>query len=199
MWKQIKKCLRAEFLEGDTLLLYKAYKLFGKSILYKEAAENAKIPFKNAVERLISDPYVLHDTKGAWRGREKFEERPIAPLTYLEHLVCLFLYLCICRSCEREYVLENDDIQVNDVHSQNRIRSQYARSRRMETNAIFCLVFLVSLSPIWILYWPIYIYFLVRRCLKLLFIVHSFFTNRRMYIHFLRTSGLQQGQGWGRE
>ncbi len=172
MWKQIKKCLRAEFLEADTLLLYKAYKLFGKSILYKEAAENAKIPFKNAVERLISDPYVLHDTKEAWRGREKFEERPIAPLTYLEHIACLFLYLCICRSCEREYLLENDDIQVNDVHSQNRIRSQHARSRRMETNAICCLVFLLSLSPIWILYWPIY--FLVRGCLKLLFVVHSF-------------------------
>jgi len=162
LWKQIKKCLKAEFLKEDAQLLYDVCQLSGESYpFYMKAAENAKIPFNNAVERLASDPNVPNDAKKAWR--EKSEELPTAPLTFLEHLAWLFLCIfCACQICRKGHEMDNDDR--NDVHIKRiQIKSQDARSRRMETNAIFFFVFLVLLSPIWIVYWPIY---LVRaRCL----------------------------------
>jgi len=152
---QIRKCLEAEFLQEDALLLYNIYQLSG---LYMKAAENAKEPFNKAVEKLALHPYVLNDAKKAWR--EKLEgPPPTTSLTFLEHLAWLFLRIfCACQSCRKGYELENDPRNVNDVHAQRaQIKSQDARSRRMEMNAIFFLVFLVLLSPIWIAYWPIYL------------------------------------------
>jgi len=160
LWKQIQKCLKAEFLQEDALLLYNIYQLSGESLhpLYRKAAKNAKEPFNKAVEKLASDPYVLNDAKKAWR--EKLERQPpTTSLTFLEHLAWLFLRIfCACQSCRKGYELKNDPRNVDDVHIQRaQIKSQDARSRRMEMNAIFFLVFLVSLSPIWIAYWPIYL------------------------------------------
>ena len=157
LWKQIKKRLNAEFLEDDTLKLYNVEQLSNESHpLYKKAGENAEIPFKNAVKRLLSDPYALNDAKKVWRTREKLEKLP--PLSFLEHLACLFLlFLCGWQSC-KEHKLDIDERHVNDVNIQRILmKSQDARSRRMERNAILFLVFLVSLSPIWVLYWPIYL------------------------------------------
>jgi hypothetical protein len=155
---------------------------------YRKAAENAEIPFENAVERLASDPYVLNDAKKSWtekseeqkwkaaenkipipfnnadaertasdpnvsnvanktwmlRWREKSKELRTAPLTFLEHLVCLFLRMC--QSCRKEYELDNDDRNGNDVQT----RIQDARSRRMEMNAFFFSLFLVSLFGLFI-------------------------------------------------
>jgi hypothetical protein len=89
LWKLIRKCLNAEFLREDAGLLYDVCQL-SFDPFYKEAAENAKIPFNNAVERLASDPNVSNDAKKAWRlrGREMSEELRLrtAPLTFLEHL-----------------------------------------------------------------------------------------------------------------
>eukprot|EP00984_Skeletonema_dohrnii_P020763 scaffold10195_cov70-Skeletonema_dohrnii-CCMP3373.AAC.3 len=135
LWKQIKKCLEAEFLQEDALLLYNVYQLSGQSLhpLYRKAAENAKKPFNIAVERLASDPYVLNDAKKAWR--EKSEGAPpTTSLTFLEHLAWLFLrILCACQSCRKGYELESDPRNANDVHIQRtQIKSQDARSRRME-------------------------------------------------------------------
>jgi hypothetical protein len=70
-WKQIKKCLNAEFLQGDAQLLNIFCQLSGESYLYSKAAENAKIPFNKAVERLASDPYVSSDAKKAWGGKQR--------------------------------------------------------------------------------------------------------------------------------
>jgi len=160
LWKQIKKCLQAAFLQEDALLLYNIYQLSGESFhsLFRQAAENAKEPFNKAVEKLASHPYVSNDAKKAWR--EKLEgPPPTTSLTFLEHLAWLFLRIfCACQSC-RGYELELPrNVNVDDVHIQRaQIKSQDARSRRMEMNAIFFLVFLVSLSPIWIAYWPIYL------------------------------------------
>ena len=157
LWKQIKKCLKAEFLQEDAQLLYNVYQLSGESRhpFYRKAAENAKIPFNNAVNRLASDPYALNDAKKAWM--EMSEELPTSPLTFLEHLACLFLRIfCVCQP--KWYELENDDRNVDNVRIQRiQIKFQDARSRRMEMNAIFFSLFLLSLSPIWFVYWPIYL------------------------------------------
>eukprot|EP00985_Skeletonema_marinoi_P030449 scaffold32132_cov66-Skeletonema_marinoi.AAC.1 len=142
LWKQILKCLEAEFLQEDALLLYNIYQLSRKSLhpLYRKEAENAKEPFNKAVEKLASNPYVLNDAKKAWR--EKLERQPpTTSLTFLEHLAWLFLRIfCACQSCRKGYELKNDPRNVDDVHIQRaQIKSQDARSRRMEMNAIFFL------------------------------------------------------------
>ena len=171
LWKQIKKCLNAEFLQEDAQLLNNFCQLSGEyHPFYKKAAENAKISFNNAVERLASDPNVPNDAKKAWRlrGREKSDELPTAPLTFLEHLAWLFLRIfCACQSCRKGYELDNGDRNGNDVQTIQRveIKSQDARSRRMEMNAFFFSLFLVSLFPIWIVYWPIYLVSTKRTCL----------------------------------
>jgi len=107
---------------------------------------------------LTSDPNVLNESKIAWREKSKSIEPPTrtVPLTFMEHLAWLFLrILCASQSCKKGYEQDNDDR--NDVNIQRiRIKSQDARSTRMETNAIFFLVFLVSFSPICIVYWLIY-------------------------------------------
>ena len=178
LWKQIQKCLKAEFLQEDALLLYNIYQLSGESLhpLYRKAAKNAKEPFNKAVEKLASDPYVLNDAKKAWR--EKSQEQPTAPLplTFLEHLAWLFLRIfCACQSCRKRYEDEvgNNDRYADDVQTIQRIeiKSQDTRSRRMQTSAIFFLIFLVTLSPIWIVYWPIY---LVRTKMLLLVLIFMY-------------------------
>ena len=178
MWNQTKKCLKAEFLQADAQILHNVCKLFGASYHHTKARENAKIPFNNAVEKLVSDPYVLNDTKKAWR--EKSQELPTdtapLPLTFLEHLAWLFLRIfCACQSCRKGYEDEvgNNDRYADDVQTIQRIeiKSQDARSRRMQTNAIFFLIFLVTLSPIWIVYWPIY---LVRTKMLLLVLIFMY-------------------------
>eukprot|EP00984_Skeletonema_dohrnii_P014031 scaffold5864_cov93-Skeletonema_dohrnii-CCMP3373.AAC.9 len=164
LWKQTKKCLYAEFLQADAQSLHNVCQLSGASYYHRKAAKYAKIPFNNAVEKLVSDPYVLNDAKKAWR--EKSQELPTdtapLPLTFLEHLAGLFLRIfCAHQSCRERYEDEvgNDDRYGDDVQTIQRIeiKSQDARSRRMETNAIFFLIFLITLSPIWIVYWPIYL------------------------------------------
>eukprot|EP00984_Skeletonema_dohrnii_P009917 scaffold3819_cov98-Skeletonema_dohrnii-CCMP3373.AAC.4 len=154
LWKQTKKCLYAEFLLADAQILHNVCQLSDKceSYPYRKAIENAEIPFNNAVERLASDPNVLNDAKKAWR--EKSQELPTAPLplTFLEHLAWLFLRIfCACQSCRKGYEVGSDDRYGDDVQTIQRIeiKSQDTRSRRMETNAIFFLIFLVTLSPIW--------------------------------------------------
>eukprot|EP00985_Skeletonema_marinoi_P019259 scaffold10974_cov154-Skeletonema_marinoi.AAC.8 len=140
LWKQIQKCLQAEFFQEDALLLYNIYQLSGESLhpLLRKAAKNAEKPFNNAVERLASDPYVLNDAKEAWREKSEGPP-PTTSLTFLEHLAWLFLRIfCACQSCREGYELENVPRNVDDVHIQRaQIKSQDARSRRMEMNAIF--------------------------------------------------------------
>ena len=181
MWKQTKKCLYAEFLQEDAQILYNVCQLSGASYHHTKAAKYAQIPFNNAVERLASDPYVLNDAKNAWR--EKSQEQSTAtaplPLPFLEHLAWLFLRIfCACQSCRKRYEDEvgNDDRYGDDVQKIQRIeiKSQDARSRRMETNAIFFLIFLVSLSPIWIVYWPIYLV-RTKMLLLVLIFIYSFY------------------------
>ncbi len=165
LWKQIIKCLHAEFLEDDTQELYnveqlsnESHPLFKKAV-YREAGENAKTPFNNAVKRLLLDPYTSNVTRKTWEAARDKDELLTAPLTFLEHLACLFINFrcCFCQSCAGEDELDNDDSQVNDDYIQRiQTKSQDARSRHMEMNAIFFLAFLFSLSPIWIVYWPIY-------------------------------------------
>lgn len=129
---------------------------------------------------LTSDPNVLNESKIAWREKSKSIEPPTrtVPLTFMEHLAWLFLrILCASQSCKKGYEQDNDDR--NDVNIQRiRIKSQDARSTRMETNAIFFLVFLVSFSPIWIVYWLIY--WVRRRCLYWYPCIP--FTNRRVSV-----------------
>jgi hypothetical protein len=182
LWKQIKKCLNANFLQEDAQLLNNFCQLYGKSYLYSKAAENAKIPFNKAVERLASDPNVSKDAKKAWR--EKSEELPTAPMTFLEHLAWLFLCIfCPCQSCRKGYELDNDDNNGNDEKTVLviQIKSQDARSRRMEMNATFFSVFLVSFSLIWFVYWPIYL--VSTKMLVLILCIP--FTNKRMSLHFM--------------
>jgi len=177
LWKQIKKCLNAKFLQEDAQLLYDVIQLSSESYpFYRKAAENAKIPFNNAVERLASDPYVPNDAKKRWG--EKPKELPTAPLTFLEHLAWLFLRIfCACQFCRKGYELDSGDRNVAHIQ-----RIQDARSRCMQTIAIFFLVFLVSLSPIWIVYWPIY---LVSMNMLVLYSCHVLLsTHRRMSCHF---------------
>ena len=107
LWKQIRKCLLAEFLEEDALLLYNIYQLSGESFhpLLRQAAENAKEPFNKAVEKLASYPYVLNIEKKAWREKSEGPP-PTTSLTFLEHLAWLFLRIfCACQSCREGYEL----------------------------------------------------------------------------------------------
>jgi len=179
--KLIRKCLNAEFLQEDAQLLNNFCQLSGDSYLYIKAAENAKIPFNNAVERLASDPNVSNDAKKRWGRKPK--ELPTAPLTFLEHLAWLFLRIfCACQSCRKGYEMDDDDRNDVQIAQTIQIKSQDARSRRMEMNVIFFLVFLVSLSPIWIVYWPIYI--VSMKMLVLIFMSCIASTNKRMSLQF---------------
>jgi len=95
--KQIRKCLNAQFLQEDAQLLYNVYQLSGESYpFYKKAAENAKIPFNNAVERLASDPYVSNDAnkeslEGKIRGATYLSiDIPGAPCVVVSsHFLCV--------------------------------------------------------------------------------------------------------------
>lgn len=163
----MKKCLNAEFREADTQELHNLYQLSDEShpllkkAAYMKAAENAEIPFKNAADRLVSDPYVLNDTKKAWegmRGRSNEGELLTAQLTFLEHLACLFIHLfnCCLDSDDRYVHIHNNDAQIQRIQ----IRSEDARSRRIETNA---LIFFVTLP----LYLLIYLVKWMKSCLCL--------------------------------
>ena len=144
-------------------------------------------PFINAVDKLASDPYVSNDAKKVWR--EKSQELPTTtaplPLKFLEHLAWLFLRIfCVCQSCRKRYEdkVGNDD-RNGDYETIQRIeiKSQDTRSRRMKTNTIFFLIFLVSLSPIWIIYWSIY---LVRPQMVVLVLIfmYSFYLQKNVSI-----------------
>ena len=163
MWNLTKKFLEAEFLQADAQMLHNVCQLSGTHHRRK-AAKYAKKPFINVVKRLVSDPYVLNDAKKAWREKSQ-ELAPTAPLPlplpFLQHLAWLFLRIfCVCQSCRKRYEdkVGNDD-RNGDYETIQRIeiKSQDARSRRMEANTIFFLIFLVTLSPIWIFYWSIYL------------------------------------------
>ena len=151
MWNLTKKFLEAEFLQADAQMLHNVCQLSGTSY-HRKAAKYAKEPCINAVERLVSDPYVLNDVKKAWRQTTATAQTTAPlPLTFLEHLVWLFLCIfCACQSFRKGYEDEVGDDEIIQ-------RIEDARSRRMETNAIFFSIFLVTLSPLWIVYWPIYL------------------------------------------